>query len=87
MPVVTPARLDGGPAPFCSFCNQQLFNYGAQYPTAHGTLYCCRKCAIEVLPTIMADAIGQNEIPKKANYVWVQAETHFWKRIAERSSK
>ena len=71
---------------FCTFCHTPLPNYGALFITPDKSqICCCRKCAVEVLPRLMADAIGANEIEKnRAQTFWNLAEGHYWKGISSR---
>jgi len=70
----------------CTFCHTPLPNYGALFITPDKSqICCCRKCAVEVLPHLMADAIGTNEIEKnRAQTFWNLAEGHYWKGISSR---
>jgi hypothetical protein len=80
----------------CSFCGQP---YAAAWWLGHQPISVCRKCAIENLPRLLADAVaGENadgpNVASNLHRAWEQAETRFWmaascaiSRAAERSKK
>lgn len=49
----------------------------------HVVLCVCRRCAIEVLPRLIADAVWQSNMrPADADHSWQQARAEFWRAIA-----
>ncbi len=67
----------------CSFCHDG--DATAYWGSREGIISCCRKCAREVLPALMADVlVGEHgtarpHVPSELIDEWDKAEAHFWK--------
>lgn len=87
--------LEQRPSPECSFCGSRLHNYGGVWnPLSINPnsplkeVHCCRKCAGDVLPMLMADSIGDNELnPRQGKMFWYKAEKSFWYGVTSRLSR
>lgn len=74
----------------CTFCEKQSGSVqfqGGEWHTHNGTIYCCHRCAITILPRLMADSIrlsGNGYV--EGGKALKLAEGNFWKAMAARLS-
>lgn len=74
----------------CSFCgvpSRDLAHQGGEWHTNGGTVYCCHRCAVDVLPRFMADsvAVRQNSYVEGGKAL-ERANGNFWKAMTARLS-
>ncbi len=74
----------------CSFCDKEVANHqyqGGEWHTNGGTVYCCHRCAVDVLPRLMADSVhvAQNGYVEGGKALEV-ASGNFWKAMTARLS-
>ena len=72
---------------FCSFCGSHMPAYGGVHQATpfNVELYTCRRCAVEVLPGLIADSINDHEVTRtQSTNVFRAVEKSFWIRIGAR---
>ena len=74
----------------CSFCGHR--EPEGLWQGSEGSILCCRYCAENVLPTFMADSIGDGAMADRFDYVMAcrilrRLEGIFWKGVAARLSR
>lgn len=73
----------------CTFCgNPHSTEHSGGEWHCHGgtTVTCCRRCAVDILPALIADSIYLNRA-EGAKRDLVEVERTFWKAIACRAQK
>lgn len=72
---------------FCSFCGAHMPAFGGVHPATpfNEELHTCRRCAVEVLPGLIADSLNGFEMTRsQATHVFRTVEKGFWIRVGAR---